>query len=178
MLKVGKRKCPVCGEKFKPTYSTLQACCSPKCAVEFNKKKQIDKRVKEMKKAKGLPELKELARAVFQTWVRKRDERLGCISCPKTVAKWDGGHYLKAQLFTGLIFEPMNCNKQCSYCNDQLEGNLIEYRKGLIKKYGEAAVESLEARANSSRFHKYSAEDYRNIIAEYRTKTKELTNGV
>lgn len=173
-MKIKEKICKQCGTKFKP-YNTLQVVCSGSCAIKFNSKKEIDKRVKVMKKeSQSIPELKALARVVFQTWVRLRDHAQGCISCPKTDAKWDAGHYFKAEVYSGLIFVPMNVNKQCSYCNCQLTGNLIEYRKGLIVKYGEAAVESLEAQADISRVHKFTREELQELITTYRTKIKEL----
>lgn len=173
-MKIKDKLCKQCGSKFKP-FNSLQPVCSPACAVKFNSKKEVNKSVKEMRKtSQSLNDIRAIARASFQTWIRLRDEENGCISCKKTVAKWDGGHYMKAEIFTGLIFEPINCNKQCSYCNDQLAGNLIEYRKGLIKKYGEAAVESLEARADLARMYKFSAHELIEITTLYKSKIKEL----
>jgi NinG protein len=174
-MKTKFKICKQCGQPFKP-FNSLQPVCSPKCAVDFNSKKEVDKRVKVMRKeSKSLSELKALARQVFQTWVRMRDKDLPCISSGVTTCtQWDASHYFKAEVFTGLIFEPMNCNKQRSYDNQYLDGNLIEYRKGMIAKYGEAAVESLEARANLSRVKKYTREHYQEIISVYRSKIKEL----
>jgi hypothetical protein len=179
MTKFVKDKfCKQCGDKFKPLNS-LQQVCSPKCAILYNSKKEIEKRVKVMRKeSRSISELKNIARQVFQQWIRLRDSKEGCISCPRTEAKWDGGHMFKAEVYTGLIFEPMNCNKQCSYCNQYLSGNLIDYRKGLIKKYGEAAVEALEARADSSRVYKFTQQELIDITNEYKQKIKEFKNPV
>lgn len=97
-LKVVKDNlCKKCGASFKP-FNTLQPVCSPKCAVAYNSKKEVDKRVKVMRKeSQSLPELKALARSVFQTWVRIRDQNEVCISCSKTsAAQWDGIKELKS----------------------------------------------------------------------------------
>lgn len=172
------KSCKHCGSKFTP-YNTLQFLCGPKCALAYNSKKEIDKRVKVMRKESvSIPELKKIARFYFQQWVRLRDKDEPCISCKKVDAKWDAGHYEKAEIFTGLIFEPINCNKQCSYCNQHLSGNLIEYRKGMIDKYGEAAVESLESRANASREYKFTRQELIDIANEYKLKIKELKHAV
>lgn len=155
--------------------NSLQPVCSPKCAVAFNSKKEVNKRVKEMRKdVQSLNDLRSIARAVFQTYVRMRDQARPCISCPKTEAKWDGGHYLKAEIYTGLIFDEDNCHKQCSYCNDQLQGNVLEYREGLIKRIGRLGVELLEARKDFSRVYKFSLEELIEIAETYKQKIKDL----
>jgi hypothetical protein len=143
--------------------------------VAFNSKKEVSKRVKEMRKeVQSLADLRAIARAAFQTYVRMRDAKLPCISCGKTEAKWDGGHYLKCEIYTGLIFDEENCHKQCSYCNDQLQGNPIEYREGLIKRIGRVAVELLEARKDISRTYKFSPQELRDIAEKYKQKIKDL----
>ncbi len=76
--------------------------------------------------SRSLIELRNLARVSFQIYIRQRDKDLPCISCNKSDAKWDAGHYLKAEIYTKLIFNEDNIHKQCSYCNLQLAGNLIE----------------------------------------------------
>jgi hypothetical protein len=166
--------CKQCGEKFKPMNS-LQNVCSPKCAIAFNSKKEIDKRVKVFRKeTQSLSDLRAIARAAFQTWIRMRDQFKPCISCDKREAKWDGGHYMKAETYTGLIFNEDNCHKQCSYCNCQLDGNLIEYRKNLIKRIGQVRVDELEARADLSRIYKFSKQELIEIAQEYKMKIKQI----
>lgn len=168
------KRCKICNEKFRPMNS-LQPVCSPKCAVAFNSKKEVNKRVKEMRKdVQSLNDLRSIARAVFQAYVRMRDQSQPCISCGKTEAKWDGGHYLKAEIYTGLIFDEDNCHKQCSYCNDQLQGNVLEYREGLIKRIGRLSVELLEARKDLSRVYKFSREELIEIAETYKQKIKNL----
>ena len=95
-----------------------------------------------------------------------------CISCNKSDAKWDAGHYLKAEIYTKLIFNEDNVHKQCSYCNLQLAGNLIEYRKGLIKRIGVKRVEDLEDMADSSRLYKFSKDELINLAKNYKLKIK------
>jgi len=55
------------------------------------------------------------------------------------------------------MFDERNCHGACNtYCNKFLSGNLIEYRKGLIKRYGNEFVEQLESEADSKRNYKYT----------------------
>lgn len=175
MIRTKPKICKQCGNKFTPMNS-LQPVCGPRCAVAFNSKKEVNKRIKEMRKeVQSLGDLRFIARQTFQKWIRLRDAKEPCISCPSTESKqWDGGHYLKAEIYTGLIFDEMNVNKQCAYCNNHLQGNPVEYRKGMIKKYGLQAVEGLEAMADISRVYKFSKQELIDITIKYKEKIKAL----
>ena len=172
-MKIKLKQCKQCGEMFKP-FNTLQVVCSAICALEFNSKKEVDKRFKVMKSdSRSLIELRNLARVSFQIYIRQRDKDLPCISCNKSDAKWDAGHYLKAEIYTKLIFNEDNVHKQCSYCNLQLAGNLIEYRKGLVKKIGINKVQELEDMADSSRSYKFTKEELITLAKNYKLKIKK-----
>lgn len=169
------KKCKQCGKEFKP-YNSLQQVCSAKCAIEFNKPESIEKRFKEIKNdAQPLSFYEKAARSVFQLFIRLRDSNLPCISCGVKEAKqFDGGHFFKAELYTGLIFNEMNCHKQCSYCNDYLSGNLIKYRAGLIDRYGVERVRELEDRADKSRVYKFTKFELLQIKKHYQQRIKEM----
>lgn len=173
-MKVKSKICKVCGKEFKPMRIT--PVCSYVCALKFNDEKEVNKRIKEYKvSSQKLSELESIARKVFQQWIRKRDENQPCISCGKDeTAQWDAGHYFSAELYSGLIFDEMNVNKQCVYCNRNNYGNLLNYRKGMIKKYGELAVEGFEEQADQHRQFKYTREMYLEIIKTYKQKIKEF----
>lgn len=171
-MQIKLKQCKQCGEMYKP-FNTLQVVCSAICALEFNSKKEIDKRFKVMKSdSRSLIELRNLARVSFQIYIRQRDENLPCISCNKTYAKWDAGHYLKAEIYTELIFNEDNVHKQCSYCNLQLAGNLIEYRKGLVKRIGIKRVQVLEDMADLSRSYKFTKDELITLAKNYKLKIK------
>ena len=82
------------------------------------------------------------AQTVFNAWIRERDKDKGCISCgaPGNQA----GHYFSQGHHSALRFNEMNTNLQCTKCNMYLSGNLINYRAGLVKRYGEQKVLMLE----------------------------------
>lgn len=177
--KVKPRKCKVCKTKFMPTYGTLQAVCSPKCAAK--EAKEIEDRLwrerkKSMKeKTKTVTEYEQDAKDEFQRWVRWRDRDLPCISCGTEKATiWDGGHYFKAEIFSGLIFDPDNVHKQCRQCNRFLGGNELAYRDGLIKRYGEQFVKDLEAKKDSHRNHKYTKQELIDIKEYYSSLLKQI----
>lgn len=170
------KKCKYCKQEFEP-FRPLQSVCSPGCAILLAKDKEKKKSKKQWNKKKErlrkelmtLPKLKAKARQIFQSWIRERDKNLPCISCGKTTAEqWDGGHYLKAEIYSGLIFDERNVHKQCSYCNNYLAGNPLEYRRGLISRYGEEFVYLLEEEADKNRVKKYSKEELYSIIDKYK----------
>jgi hypothetical protein len=108
------------------------------------------------------------AKAVFQKWIRHRDKELPCISCQITYAKeWNAGHYKKAELYSGVIFNEHNVNKQCSQCNKYLQGNEEAYRKGLENKIGTKEILKLEELATQTRITKYSNQELKEIIDKY-----------
>lgn len=182
MRKLTTKRCKQCRNVFMPE-RPLQYLCGPKCAWEY-----ADKRAKEVsrkewnikkramqEKLKTLSDYEKLARIIFQKWIRKRDEGLPCISCGKTnVVQWHGGHYLKAELFTGLIFDPDNCHSQCSRCNDLYSGNELEYRDGLIKRYGEQFVLNLESKKEAARFYKFTKDELIAIASKYKSMLKSF----
>jgi hypothetical protein len=128
-------------------------------------------------KLKTLGDYEAEAKKSFQKWIRMRDEHRECISCGVGDNNlWDGGHYFKAELFSGLIFNENNCHKQCRKCNRFLNGNEIQYRFGLIARYGIEFVENLESISNENRVYKYSKDELIEIKKTYDLKIKQLTN--
>jgi len=97
------------------------------------------------------------AKVSFQKYIRMRDKGLACISCGIFETNlWDGGHYKKAEIYSGVIFDTHNCHKQCRKCNRFLNGNELNYRQGLIKRYGLDYADKIEQKANETRNYKYT----------------------
>lgn len=94
------------------------------------------------KKLIPLEKLKKKAQDTFNAWIRNRDKDKGCISCGGPVQQ--AGHYFSAGHYSALRFNEMNVGGQCIKCNCFLHGNLINYRQGLVKRYGEKEVIELE----------------------------------
>jgi len=81
----------------------------------------------------------------FNKYIRLRDSDDGCISCKrKNTGQMHAGHYLPKGANGNLRWNESNCHKQCATCNNHLSGNLLQYRKKLIKKIGLELVEWLE----------------------------------
>ena len=89
---------------------------------------------------KRKPSIKTLKRKlddVFSIYIRLRDSDdkgfCRCISCGK-IQHWedvDCGHYVNRS-HMGTRYSERNCNAQCRHCNRFMEGNIQNYRKGLI----------------------------------------------
>jgi len=124
------------------------------------------KSIKEVKsKLVPLPKLKKKAQDIFNKWIRNRDAEERCISCGGPVEQ--AGHYFSSGHFSALTFNEMNVNGQDIRCNMFLNGNLIYYRQGLIRKYGEDKVKKLEKLAEV-RTYKWSRTELEEIIKKYK----------
>lgn len=108
-------------------------------------------------------------KVIFQAWVRKRDKNLPCISCQSNEAVLvDGGHLWKAEVYSGLIFDERNVNKQCRKCNRYKGGNELNYRLGLINRYGKDFIEQLESEKDAKRVYKWTDEELEQIKKKYK----------
>lgn len=75
-----------------------------------------------------------------------------CYTCPaKNLITYNrqAGHYLPVALVGSnntLSWDTRQIHTQCSRCNGAGQGMQVEYRKRLVKDYGEAVVSEFEAR--------------------------------
>jgi len=145
--------------------------------VKTEKAREQRTRDKEKLEAmKGLSDWMNDLQKVFNQYIRLRDHNLPCISCG-TIAniKYDAGHYLSVGSYPNLRVDEMNVNKQCSkFCNVEKRGNIVEYRDGLIKKYGLDEVRDLESKRQS--VWKPAIFEVREMIVHYKAKVKEMKN--
>jgi len=99
-----------------------------------------------MKKEKylkySISDLIAIAQKHFNAYIRKRDIDKGCISCGAKIT--EAGHYYSAGSCSLLRFNEKNVHGQCYACNEILDANLIEYRKGLISRFDEKTVLELD----------------------------------
>lgn len=146
-------------------------------ALRAKKQVQKDERVKDnviREKLKTLGQYESDAKKEIQKWVRKRDSNLPCISCGTfTSDLWDGGHFKKAEIYSGVIFDEMNIHRQCRKCNRFLGGNELNFREGLIARYGEDYVLKIEKKALETRNYKFNKEELKGLREKYRLLNKE-----
>ena len=156
--------------------------CSDKCMTSYAidqstklraKRERADIR-KEKERIKTKADYLRDAQQAFNAFIRERDMGLPCISCGTTKPgiQYAAGHYKTCGGSPELRFDEKNVHRQCNqYCNMQLSGNLLEYRKGLIERYGMEIVDYLES------YHEpknYTIDDIKEITKKYRAKTREL----
>ena len=178
MKRVKSKKCAQCRCEFQPQRMG-QKVCSPACAQELAKKKREkvekaqDRQKRESLKSKA--EWAKEAQSSVNAYIRIRDELEPCISCGRHhKGQYHAGHYLSRGAHPELRFDERNIHKQCQPCNTHLSGNQIEYRKGLIKRYGIEYVNWLEGPHSPKN---YTIEDLKAIKAFYVAKLKEIRNG-
>jgi len=181
-MKPKKKKCKVCKTPFEQ-YNSLVSWCSPGCGYKLSQEKLKDKKANEWKvekkqlreKLKTLSQYEAEAKKSFQHWVRLRDKDLPCISCGEFHKDlWDGGHYFKAELYSGLIFDERNVHKQCRRCNRFQGGNEIQYRLGLVERFGGEFVYQLEKDSIEKRVYKFTKQELIAKKLQYDIKIKEL----
>lgn len=177
-----KHSCVVCQTEYvkqKPG----QKVCSPSCAISLVKSAKQSKLVRVAKIARVARKLNRAdqikkTQAAINRYVRFRDEGKPCISCGKTLrmigrpgGDYDAGHYRSVGSAPHLRFDVRNINSQCKKCNKFLAGNIVNYRQGLILRFGLEFVEEIEADQEPRH---YSIEQLQEIEREYKTKTKAL----
>lgn len=169
------KKCSYCRNEFVPERMGQRVCCIS-CAVSIAKsKREKVEKANDRQKRDSLKSRAQWARetqSAANAYVRLRDDKDPCISCGRHhQGQWHAGHYLSRGAHPELALDERNIHKQCQPCNVHLSGNQIEYRKGLIARYGVDYVEWLEGPHEPK---KYTIEEYKAIKADYMKKTKEL----
>lgn len=180
-----RKRCPSCRVMFAPARDSQAVCGEIECAIahgqsekgrETTRKALADVERREIKvrkeKLKSRADHLKDTQQAFNAWVRERDAELPCISCGRHhKGKYDAGHYRTVGSNPALRFEPLNCHRQCSPCNTQLSGNIVNYRIALIKRIGAEQVDWLEGPHEPK---KYTVEELKAMTAEYRAKTRDL----
>lgn len=186
MRKVKPKKCANCEKEFTPTHSTTQKVCSVTCALEWNKKhppknytNDVKKRATRAEKEATMThsEWLNLLQKVFNTYIRMRDKDKPCISCGcKLVGKFDAGHFYSVKPYYGLRFHENNIFGQCVQCNQHKHGNLIEYAIRLPQRIGQERFKWLQDNRHIT--IKYSIPEIKELIKEYKEKTKMLLTSI
>ena len=173
------KKCKFCQKPFQSMRS-LQQVCSPSCGIALAQVKQAKKNDKEYdkvtkelkKKLKTRGDYLRECQTAFNAFIRLRDKDLPCISCQRHhTGQYHAGHYRSVGSAPELRFNELQVNAQCSACNNYLSGNLIEYRKNLIKKIGLDAVERIEGNHDMP---KLSIQEIQELTVFYKQKIKEI----
>ncbi len=118
---------------------------------------------------------------IFSEYIRKRDglETTGstewalCITCQKRYhyKMLQAGHFIAGRHNAGL-FSERGTHAQCYNCNINLKGNTLEYRRQIIKLYGEGVDIELENEAKEIR--QFTIPELNEMITYYKQKITEL----
>jgi hypothetical protein len=185
-----QKKCKQCGEVFVPT-RPIQPVCGYECSIKFALKHaetSEQRRLKESRKAyrerklaaKTLSQWKAETQLWFNKFIKLRDKAAGhsCISSGRPL-DWSGnavdaGHYRSVGSAPHLRFDENNVHAQSKHDNRYKSGNAVDYRIGLIRRIGLAAVEALEA--DQTPRH-YTIPELIEKKRYYQLKCKQLTKG-
>ena len=175
------KRCKGCREVFTAD-RPLQVVCSYLCAMDISKK-MAAKAVKTDKKETKLkldalqtkPQLTKKAQTAFNAFIRARDAGKACISCDKPLDggpnSFDAGHFRSVGSAVNMRFSEKNCFGQCKHCNCYLAGNVLEYRKRLLKQLGEEELALLE---NDNVLRKHTKEELIEIARHYNAEARRL----
>jgi hypothetical protein len=115
--------------------------------------------------------LKE-TQTIFNKYIRLRDNGLTCVSCQLPPKKKNAGHYFSSGGHSNVRFDEDNVHLQCEACNTFLSGNLLNYQIGIQKKIGAQKLLELQERAHVTK--KWTIDELKEIIKEYKSKIKEI----
>lgn len=154
----------------------MQTVCSPLCGLNLAKQKREKAERKEIRakkeKLKSRSDWLKDAQTAVNAYIRARDKDEPCISCGRDhQGQYHAGHYRSVGSCPELRFDERNIFKQCQPCNTHLHGNLIEYRRSLLEKFGASYLDWLEGPHEAK---KYTTDDLKQIIQAHRQKLKEL----
>lgn len=169
------KKCAGCGERFIPVRQ-FQKACSVECSVLFvvaaKQKARRKQYTAEKKRLKSRADWLREAQAAVNKYIRLRDAGKPCISCGRHhQGQWHAGHYRSVGANPEMRFIENNIHAQCAPCNNQMSGNIINYRLGLLARYGNGFVESLEG---SHEAKHYSIEEIEKIKRHYSKLAREI----
>jgi hypothetical protein len=174
---VKQKTCRSCKEKFTPT-QFAQVVCDWQCSIAYDKQKKAKKEKREHVTAKksfnlsDKPLQKKLTQALVNKFVRLRDAGKPCISCGRHhEGQYHAGHLFSVGSSEHLRFNTRNIHLQCAPCNNHLSGNVLNYRLGLIERYGEQFMIDLEADKTP---RKFSNDDVILIGKYYKGIIKEM----
>lgn len=119
---------------------------------------------------------------LFSEYIRKRDCLLTtgcssfglCITCGKRYhyKLLQAGHFISGR-HNANLFSERGTHAQCYNCNMNLKGNTLEYRRQIIKMYGEGADEEIEREADQIK--KFTTPELLELKEYYRNKIGGLT---
>lgn len=93
--------------------------------------------------------------------------KVRCFTCGRLIAYSIAqcSHYIHRETMA-TRFDPINCQASCWDCNILKGGNLDEFKKNLLKSYGQKELDRLESLRHS--VVKFSVDELQEMIKKYR----------
>lgn len=157
------------------SYAEMAAERSKNRREAIGKRKAAAEHRERKEKARTLSQWLNWAQVPFNAWIRWRDRDDGCISCGTHSGQMHAGHFISVGAGrAALRYDERNVNKQCSQCNNNKGGNSVEYRKGMVRKYGEDVTREIES------YHapvKMTVEEIKALHAKYSARLRDEKKG-
>lgn len=192
MLNRAPTRCAFCKVKFTPEERAKKMRLHPwdECIdghlAAMKAKKERQQKKEQRARARVERAMDKKVREAQRTWsdwhadaqkavnavVRLRDAGEPCISCGTPwKPDFQAGHYRSRGAAKNLALDLRNIHGQCVQCNLHKHSNAVDYRLGLVGRYGPEFVEALEC-DNAPRH--YSTDDLKVIASENRAKARQL----
>lgn len=87
----------------------------------------------------------------------------------------DAGHFIGRGLGggSGVYFDERNIHLQCKQCNAFKQGDTLNYRRFMLKKYGQEVIDELELK---HRTHNYTLMELEGLKLYYKQAYEEIAN--
>jgi hypothetical protein len=133
------------------------------------------------RKTKSISKLKKEVSEVLGQYVKLRDalrttgdlNYCKCITCTilKPRKEFHAGHFIDRR-HNVTLFDETNIHAQCPRCNVYLDGNILEYRRQIIRLYGEGYDVQLEDKAMEIKH--FTRDELIELKEKYTQKVREL----
>lgn len=166
-----KRKLKSCNTCGKESYIFSKGNCKPCSALQSAVKNKVKKPRPKKKRIETITSLKKKARYWFQRFIRFRDLNelciYGCGTRLSDIKFFDAAHYLKFELYPDAGFDELNVHGSCKGCN--IRDPQLEYRRGLVLKFGQQKLDDLENKYKINRgTFKWDRSFLQDIIDKYK----------
>jgi hypothetical protein len=136
-----------------------------------------------LRKTKSIGKLKKEVREVFSQYIRLRDclrttgtlEYCNCITCSRLISfkEAQAGHFVDCR-HNATLFDETNVHAQCARCNVYLDGEILKYRREIIRLYGEGYDVKLEEKAMGIKH--FTRDELIGLEEEFTRKIRELND--
>lgn len=118
--------------------------------------------------------LKKNVWKIFSEYIRRRDHGQ-CFTCSiiKDFREMHAGHYIPRTICGDVLyFSELNVHCQCPHCNKWMHGNLSEYARHLVLKYGAKVLEKINKIKKEKKTLSFL--DLQRMYDEYTLKLKNM----